>query len=101
MRFEVRTQEITLNNEVYVLKPIQGKYLESLMDIATKLEGVDENSAKIPSGCITQLHEVAMATMERSYPEDYKKDKESIEAFVTQNLFKLLEPIMKVNIKAE
>jgi len=107
MRFGIKTSEVVIDGDTYIFKPLKGKHLGLLMDVAKRLsaEKIDEDDDKadekfmnmISQELVNDINTLAMETFKISYPSEFNKDPETIELFVTQNLFKLLNPIIEVN----
>jgi len=87
------------NKEVYDISPLPGAYLEDLYAVLDALQGVGEDSDKVLKVLGTsvsgKLHKLVFATLKQSYPD---QDDKKLNQFVTQNLMKFIEPIIKVNM---
>jgi hypothetical protein len=104
MEFEVFTKEVEINGQKYKLRPLSGRHLPKLFNVIKKIEvneGSTNNEAvssflsKIDEETIQDLHSLGLETLKKSYPNS---NQETLDEFVTQNLFKLFEAITQVNI---
>lgn len=104
--FEVYKEEVELETPSgkfkYKLVPLDGEYLAKLFGIVTNLnlkEGVsDEEMIKnFKPEVIKDMHNIVLETFKRSYPKEFEA--EDMEGFVSQNLLKLFQPIIKLNVK--
>jgi hypothetical protein len=106
--FRIRKEKVEIvdqsgNKEVYEIGPLNGEYLEDLyavMSAMGKVGGDDKNNDKFlevlgSNGVSKKLHGLVYKSLEMSYPE---QDKKVLEQFVTQNLYKFIEAIVKVNV---
>ena len=102
--FDVKMETVEItdksgNKEVYNVGPLTGEYLEDLYYIMDKLQGSGDDAGDIlkvlGTDAVTKLHRIILATLKLSYPSE---DETKIDQFVSQNLVKLIEPIMKVNM---
>jgi hypothetical protein len=98
--FEIETKK---GKKQITLYPLPGEHYADFMR-ALKLtmpEDFDESEKKefdvsslSPEG-LALIHKLLTISMVDSYPE---QDKKSLERFVTQNIFKLLQPFIGVNM---
>ena len=102
--FELKKEKIELaddagNRSTYDVVPLTGEYLEDLYYIMDKLQGSGDDAGDIlkvlGTDAVTKLHRIILATLKLSYPSE---DETKLDQFVSQNLIKLIEPIMKVNM---
>lgn len=105
--FGVRKQKVEIvnedgNKEVYNVGPLTGEYLEDLYFVMEKFQAAGTDEAELlkalGSSASTRLHKIVYATLELSYPDI---DKNTLNHFVTQNLMKFIEAIIKVNLPPE
>lgn len=99
-QFEIYTHKFELGEDTYYLKPLSGKYLELLFRVMTKMsnnkgKGGEEAASNLDPEAISDLHTITLETFKRSYPD---KDEEDLDLWVSQNLFKLIEHVVKVNV---
>lgn len=90
--FDVYTHEFKLGTDTYRLVPASGEHIKLAFDVVEKLSGKEDG--QVSAEALDKLHKLALATFIQSYPNE---DKKKLESFVTQNITKLVEPIMKVN----
>jgi hypothetical protein len=97
--FETYDTEVEIDGQKYTLKPVSGRYLGKLMNVVRKFQGKSDSNIieSLDEEAVANLYEVSLETFKKSYPSE---DVAKLEAFVTQNLFKLIEGVMKVNIKS-
>ncbi len=103
LMFEVFTKEVEIEGQVYKIRPLNGRFLGKLFAVFKDLkldEKTDEKSSfdNLGEGTIEKLHEIILETFSKSYPEN---NKDELEEWVSQNLFKLIEPVIQVNIPTE
>jgi len=118
-KFNITTHKFELDNEEYFLKPLGGAHigllfevLEAFQSVNTRIEsetpeGLTEGEKEKLSGdkfleyldkeALAKLHTLTMETFKRSYPSEKVDD---LEGFVTQNLFKLMNHVIKVNMNS-
>ena len=87
------------NKDVYEIAPVTGDYLEDLYFIMNKFQTAGEDEIALMAALGTEaagkLHRIIFATLKQSYPE---QDAIKLNQFVSQNLMKFIEPVMKVNL---
>jgi len=103
--FEVYAKEIELEidgrKNKYKLYPLTGESLPVLFEVISELnigkDATEEDMLKslALNGNIKKLHKLIYDTLKYSYP---KEDEKVLEMFVTQNLFKFIQPLMEVNM---
>ncbi|OYT26525.1 MAG: hypothetical protein B6V02_01515 [Thermoprotei archaeon ex4572_64] len=103
--FEIYKKKVTINDNndnpiTYELLPLSGKYMGKLMKLVkelskTKDKKEDEALDAISEEAINLLTELLLETFKKSYP---KEDEVILDAFVSQNMFQLIEPLMEVNL---
>jgi len=118
-KFTIATHKFELDNEEYFLKPLGGAHigllfevLESFQSVNARIESeapikaTEEEREKLSSEkflayldkeALGKLHTLTMETFKRSYPSEKVDD---LEGFVTQNLFKLMNHVIKVNMNS-
>lgn len=118
-KFNIATHKFELDNEEYFLKPLGGAHigllfevLESFQSVNSRIESetpvgaTDEEKEKLSGDkfleyldkeALAKLHTLTMETFKRSYPSEKVDD---LEGFVTQNLFKLMTHVIKVNMNS-
>jgi len=97
MLFDIYTTEVEINNEKYTLRPLSGRFIGKLYSVIGKLQADDEKEVikQLDEDTMNKFYEIAYETFKSSYP-NIEDDK--VKQFVSQNLIKLIEPIVKVNI---
>jgi len=103
--FEIYKKKVTINDNnnnpiTYELLPLSGKYMGKLMSLVKELSKTkdkkdDEALDAISEDAINLLTELLLETFKKSYP---KEDEVILDAFVSQNMFQLIEPLMEVNL---
>lgn len=103
--FEVYAKEVEIdvNGKIntYKLYPLSGEMLPLLFELVSNLnigkDTSEEDMMRVMSSDdnIKNLHKLVYETLKYSYP---KEDSKVLEMFVTQNLFKFIQPLMEVNI---
>jgi hypothetical protein len=102
--FEIYKEKIEITDKVgnkstYELSPLSGEYLEDLYSVMDAFQGAGDNEKGIlkvlGTKTVEQLHRLVFATLLASYPNE---DKAKLNQFVSQNLMKFIEPIVKVNM---
>jgi len=97
MLFEIYTKEVEIKGEKYLLRPLAGRYIGKLYSVIGKLQGTDEKDllSKLDEDTMSKMYDVCYETFRSSYP---KESEETVANFVSQNLMKLIEPVITVNI---
>jgi hypothetical protein len=102
--FEVYTKEVKIKigdkEETYLLKPLSGKFYPKFSLLLSKFQKVTstENGVdleKVDSSTFGIAHELCLETMKKSYPD---QKEESLDEFVTQNLFSIIPALIEVNL---
>jgi len=101
--FEVYKEKVELadkagNKSTYEISPLTGEYLEDLYSVMDAFQGAGEDKDVLKvlgSDAVAKLHKIVFATLIQSYPNE---DKAKLNQFVSQNLMKFIEPIVKVNM---
>jgi hypothetical protein len=103
--FDVYAKEIEIEvsgrKNTYKLYPLSGEALPTLFELISNLnmgkDATEEEMLKTlaENGNIKKLHKLVFDTLKYSYP---KEDDKVLEMFVTQNLFKFIQPLMEVNM---
>jgi len=101
--FDVKKEMVEIQNkdetkDVYEITPLTGKYLPDLyavMDAIQGKEGEQEIIKVLSTEASTKLHRLVFASLENSYPNI---DKKQLDQFVSSNLFKFVEAVIKVNM---
>ena len=87
------------NKNVYEVGPLSGEYLEDLYSVMDAFQGAGEDDKEVlkvlGTDAVAKLHKLVFATLIQSYPSE---DKAKLNQFVSQNLMKFIEPIVKVNM---
>lgn len=103
--FDMKEYEFKLDGETYRFRPLNGDDLEDFYDVSMRLQ---EESSKSEDGNVnikgkdmSILHRLLVKTIEKSYPDMYKRDPQAISDFVTQRLPELVEPLVNTNLKTE
>lgn len=100
-QFQIFKKEVTISDEQYHLRPLNGEHIDMFFEVLSKLEGVgdgdvDKVSAVMDGETAAKLHKLALVTFIKSYPKERVED---LEEFVTQNLLQLIQPLLEVNIR--
>ena len=97
MMFEIYTKEVEIGGKTYSLRPLSGRFIGKLYSVIGKLQGSDEKDimSKLDEDTMTKMYDICFETFKSSYP---KEDEIKVSAFVSQNLMKLIEPVITVNI---
>lgn len=99
-QFEIYTHKFDLDGETYYLRPVGGDYLELLFEIMTDMAGKDEGKEMkvndIDPKAIAKIHKLCFETFKKSYPALKVED---LDAWVGQNLFKVFDHVIKVNMR--
>jgi hypothetical protein len=103
MLFDIYVKEIEVEGEKYTIRPLTGRYIGKLYGCIGKLgvkEGMSEQEAaeSMNPEAMADLYEIALETFKASYP---KEDENKLAGWVTQNLTKLIQPIIEVNINTK
>jgi len=105
--FDIKKEKVEItdksgNKEVYELSPLTGEYLEDLFSVLDALqssfkeEKKDEEVLKLLGSPVSKkLHRLIYSSLEQSYPNI---NKQQLNQFVSQNLMKFIEPIIKLNM---
>ena len=100
--FEIYTKKVdftdaTGTKKELELRPLSGRYLGKLFNAAKVFDGVEEADMleKMDEKIIGDLHFIVLETLKTSYP---KEDEKLLDEFASQNLFRLLEPVIEVNV---
>ena len=115
-KYNVTTYKFELNGDEYFLKPLGGEHigllfgvLGAFQDVNAKIESEtvsmsEEEKEKysgekflsyLPKDALKDLHALTLHTLKISDPT---ADVKVLEGFVTQNLFKLMNHVIKVNM---
>lgn len=107
MMFEIYTKEVEIvdksgNKQVYKLRPLSGRFLPKLYSAMSKFQGIKEGEefdvSVLDEDTVQKLHTICLETFKASYPD---QDVKVLDEFVSQNLLKLLEPVIQVNVGEE
>jgi len=102
--FEVYKEKVELvdkagNKSMYEISPLSGEFLEDLYSVMDAFQGAGDNEKEIlkvlGTATVAKLHRLVFGTLIQSYPNE---DKAKLNQFVSQNLMKFIEPIVKVNM---
>jgi len=110
--FEIRKEKVEIvddlgNKKVYEVGPLTGKYLEDLYYVMEKFSGTNTKEETLSTeellkvlgtDASTKLHKLVLETLKLSYPDI---DTIQLDTFASQNLFKFVEPMIKVNIPSK
>jgi len=105
--FELKKEKVEIvqsngNKEVYEISPLTGEYLQDLYSVIDIMQsaGSDDSSVvkALSTEASTKLHRLVFASLRQSYP---KIEDATLNMFVSQNLFKFIEAVMKVNMPQE
>ena len=101
--FEIYAHEFELEGLKYKLRPVSGKHIGLLIKVVGKFENNEEfKISDLDEETVTSLHTLVLETFLASYPEkrDNPQQLQQLDQFVSQKLFKLIEPVFKVNMTA-
>lgn len=100
--FSTRKEQVVIDDETYIFRPLGGKLFAQFFKLIHKMSelDLDFNNPKASSSLFDEetariLHDLCFHSLKKSYPQE--KD-EVLDEFVTQHLFQLMEPLMKVNM---
>ena len=105
--FDVKKEKVEIvasngDKDVYEVSPLTGEYLEDLYYVMDKFQGAGENEKEIlkalGTDAVTKLHKLIFASLAGNYPDI---DKVALNQFVSQNLMKFIEPVIRVNVPAQ
>jgi hypothetical protein len=107
--FELKKEKVEIKNQsgtvdVYEIGPLPGKYLADLYSVMEAFQGAQGEGKEhailkiLSTDTSTKLHRMVFASLERSYPDI---DKTLLDSFVSVNLLKFMEAIVKVNMPKE
>lgn len=118
-KFNIKTHKFELDGDEYYLKPLSGEYIGLLFEVLdafqsvnskieseTPVDATEEEKEKLSSEkflsyldkpSLGKLHTLTLETLKTSYPEEKA---ENLDGFVTQNLFKLMNHVIKVNMNS-
>jgi hypothetical protein len=104
--FDIYTKEVTINGQTYKIRPLSGRFLPKFYKVIGKLsEGnadgkQDVNPTKLfeDAEAMEALHTIGLETLKKSYPETKV---EQLDEFVSQNLLKMLEVLIQVNMPSD
>ena len=105
--FDVKKEKVEIvdvdgKKDVYEISPLTGEYLEDLYYVMEKFQGAgeDENAVlkALGTDAVTRLHKLVFASLSINYPDI---DKLKLNQFVSQNLMKFIEPVIKANVPQE
>ncbi len=94
--FEIYRHDFEMDNVKYSLLPASGEHLGLFYSILSKLQSSDGQKLNIDEETTAKLHKFTLEVFKKSYPQEHV---EKLEAFVSQNLLRLLEPIVKVSMR--
>lgn len=106
--FETDEVKFTIKGKEYSIKPLTGAMMPKFFQFLGKISpmaGADVNKIDasktlemLDPVAMGLLHDLVMASLLSSYKE---KKSEDLDSFVSQNLLKFIEPIMKANMPSE
>lgn len=94
--FEIYRHEFELNGVKYSLIPVSGEHLGIFYSLLSKIRSSGATGIDFDEDSTNKLHKFTLEIFKKSYPE---QPVDKLEAFVSQNLLKLLEHVVKVSIK--
>ena len=103
--FEIYSKEVEITTMVgikkYSLLPLSGRFLPKLMNLVAKFNGKAEDEVlnSLDDETVLNLHKLVFETLKYSskVKDDEKEELELLDMFVTQNLFKFIQPLIEVN----
>lgn len=110
--FKIKKEKVEIadesgNKDVYEIGPLTGEYLGDLYYIIDKFQeasnGIEEESTEgndkmlkvLGSDVSKKLHNLVFQSLIMSYPDANKTE---MSQFVSQNLMKFMEPLIKINM---
>jgi hypothetical protein len=101
-RFEIYEHTFEIDGEEYTIQPLSTRYLSDLVSVSSGLSKLTDDEGnlveEIPSDKLEVLRTCAVETLKQSYP---KEDEQKLEQFASQNLMKLIEPLITVNLNPQ
>jgi len=106
MMFEIYRKEVKIkdNNgdeQVYNLRPLSGRFLPKLYKVLKAMNANKDEENPIDAfeeDVVDALFTVVLETMKASYPD---RKVEELDMFVSQNLLKLMVPIIELNVNGD
>jgi hypothetical protein len=118
-KYNINTHKFELDGEEYFLKPLGGAHIGLLFEVLeafqsvnsrieseTPVDATEEEKEKLSGDkfleylnkeALTKLHTLTLETLKVSDPQAKEAE---LEPFVTQNLFKLMNHVIKVNMNS-
>ena len=103
--FEIYKKEIEIvngmgNSDKYLLRPLSGRFMPKLYGVIKKFDnGKDKDgnidNSQLDESAMGDIHFLLLETFKKSYPE---QDEDTLDEFCSQNLMKLLEGLIEVNL---
>lgn len=101
--FDTKEYEFKLDGETYKFKPLNGDDLEDFYTVSMRLQekagSVEDGKMAVEGKDMATMHRLLVKTIEKSYPDLYKRSPESINDFVAQRLPELIEPLINANLR--
>jgi len=111
MKYGIRTEQVTIDQELYTIKPLKGEFYAEFMGIATiiqtKLAQSKKDNPDLPDEELlialsqedySSLQKLAVETLMAS---DAGANRAEIEGFASQNLMPIVTVMLKVNSPKE
>lgn len=101
--FEIYKKEVEIETmtgkKKYILLPLRGRFLPKLMSLVSKFNGKEESEilASLDDDTMLNLHQLVFETLKYSLKVENEEELEALDMFVSQNVFKFLQPLMEVN----
>jgi len=107
MRYGIRTETVTIDQELYKVSPLKGKFYADFMNLATVLETKTREAKKanpdvkeeelmigLDADDYKLMHELATESLIAGDPS---ANRDEVELFAAQNLMLIAQAMMKVN----
>lgn len=94
--FDIYEHEFTIDGSKYRLVPVSGEHIGLLYKVLSKLQGEDVKISDLDDATMLAFKKLALETFKVSYPLE---NADKLDKFVSQNLLRLFEPVLKVNLR--
>lgn len=98
-----RGGDIEIDGEKFILKPLGTKYLPEYFQAMKSFGGLKEESSTedimkaLTSDSIIAIKLLIEATLEKSFPEEWKENEEEVKEFGMKNMMILMPKIFELN----
>jgi hypothetical protein len=94
--FEVYRHEFELDKVKYSIIPASGEHLGLLYSLLSKLQEGEASKLNLDEEYTGKLYKYTVEVFKKSYPQE---NIEKLEAFCSQNLFRLFEHVVQVSMR--